>query len=95
MSEIAQDQAHAHVSCRLQLLWTTKKMLKMQKGMVWLFWATDLPGRDEEVTENQNCSDRLTLVDDISSDTVFENLGCSKIKPAQSTRHHIPNFFTV
>lgn len=70
MSEIAEDQTHAHVSCRLQLLWTTKKMLRMQEGMVWLFWATDLlPGSDEEVTENQSCSDRLILIDDISSDT--------------------------
>lgn len=71
-------------------------MLRMQEGMVWLFWATGhLPGRNEEVTENQSCSDRLILIDDMSSDTVLENLGCSEMKPAQSTSHHIPNFFTV
>lgn len=67
MSEIAADQAHAHVSCRLQLLWTTEKMLRTQEGMVWLFYATDLPGSDEEVTEN-----RLIL----AGETVLENLGC-------------------
>lgn len=49
---------------------------------------------DEEVAENQSCSGRLVLIDDMSSDTMLENLGCSKMKPAQSTRHHIPNFFT-
>ena len=85
MSEIAEDQARAHVSCTLQLLWTTKKVLRMQEGMVWLFWATDPPGSDEEVPENQSCSDdRLILMNDMSSDTVLENLGCSKMKPAQS-----------
>jgi len=96
VSEIAEDQAYGHVSCRLQLLWTTKKMLRMQEGKVWLFWATDLvPGSDEEVTEKQICSDRHICIDDMSSDTVLENLGCSKMKPAQSTGHHTPYFVTI
>lgn len=67
----------------------TKKMLRMEDGMVWLFWATDLTGSAEEVAENQRHSG------DMSCYTVLENLGCSKMKPARSKKHHIPHFFAV
>lgn len=71
MSEIAEDQVHAHVSDKLQLLWTTKKMLRMQEEG----FGCSGPQLSLGVT---TLKIRVVLIDLFllvtSSDTVLENL---------------------